>query len=103
MTEKQNNVVILQNPITRKGGDVKEVTITGALKQAGSLRGLKVYDVMTSDVDSLLTLLPRVTSPALTKEELTRMDTWDFCQLSNAVATFLQPSSLANETGAVTA
>ncbi|AYH25837.1 MULTISPECIES: phage tail assembly protein [Pectobacterium] len=103
MTEKQNNVVILQNPITRKGSDVKEVTITGALKQAGSLRGLKVYDVMTSDVDSLLTLLPRVTSPALTKEELMAMDTWDFCQLSNAVATFLQPSSLANETGAVTA
>ncbi|MBA0180322.1 MULTISPECIES: phage tail assembly protein [Pectobacterium] len=103
MTEKQNNVVILQNPIARKGGDVKEVAITGALKQAGSLRGLKVYDVMTSDVDTLLTLLPRVTSPALTKEELTAMDTWDFCQLSNAVATFLQPSSPASETGAVTA
>ncbi|SLM62813.1 MULTISPECIES: phage tail assembly protein [Dickeya] len=85
--------ITLQTPLTRSGGDVTAVTITDALKQAGSLRGLKVYDVMTSDVDALMTLLPRVTSPALSPDELRRMDVWDFCQLANSVATFLQPSA----------
>lgn len=98
MSKTQDNIITLQNPIARKGGKVETVTITDAMKQAGSLRGLKVYDVMTSDVNSLMTLLPRVTNPALTKEELTTMDTWDFCQLSTAVANFLQPSSAENET-----
>ncbi|WP_315708999.1 phage tail assembly protein [Brenneria uluponensis] len=90
-------LIVLQTPIQRAGGDVAEVTITDTLRHAGSLRGLKVYDVMTSDVDALMTLLPRVTQPALLKEELAKMDIWDFCQLTNAVATFLQPSLAANE------
>ncbi|WOA54380.1 phage tail assembly protein [Dickeya solani] len=92
-----SQTITLQTPLTRSGGDVTTVTITDALKQAGSLRGLKVYDVMTSDVDALMTLIPRVTSPALTQDELRRMDVWDFCQFANAVATFLQPNSAPNE------
>ncbi|WP_140918802.1 phage tail assembly protein [Limnobaculum xujianqingii] len=97
------HTVTLVRPIPRKGGDIKEVALTAVLRQAGSLRGLKVYDVLTSSYDALLVLLPRVTSPALTEDEIARMDTWDFCQLSNAVADFLQPNSEQNETEPETA
>lgn len=86
-------VVKLVTPMIRTGGDITEITITSVLKQAGSLRGLKVYDVLTSSYDSLVILLPRVTSPALTADEIAHMDTWDFCQLANAVVDFLQPNS----------
>ena len=50
---------------------------------------------------ALVILLPRVTAPALTADEIARMDTWDFCQLANAVVDFLQPSSdlTATDTG----
>ena len=91
-------VVKLVTPMIRTGGDITEITITSVLKQAGSLRGLKVYDVLTSSYDSLVILLPRVTSPALTSDEIARMDTWDFCQLANAVVDFLQPNLEPSET-----
>lgn len=90
--------VQLNTPITRGKTKITEVTITPVLKQAGSLRGLKVYDVLTSNYDALAILLPRVTAPALTADEIARMDTWDFCQLANAVVDFLQPPSEQSET-----
>ena len=59
-------VVTLNAPIVRGKTAISEITITPVLKQAGSLRGLKVYDVLTSNYDALVVLLPRVTAPALT-------------------------------------
>ncbi|MDA5536424.1 GpE family phage tail protein [Yersinia mollaretii] len=88
-----SNTVVLQTPIKRGKSVIKEVSLTGALKQAGSLRGLKMYDIITTDVNALIKLLPRVTSPALTEIELVTMDTWDFSQLAQEVVTFLQPAS----------
>lgn len=90
--------VPLTAPIVRGKSSITEVAITPVLKQAGSLRGLKAYDVLTSNYDALAILLPRVTAPALTADEIARMDTWDFCQLANAVVDFLQPSSEPSET-----
>jgi hypothetical protein len=48
---------------------------------------------MTSDVNSLITLLPRVTSPRLTEVELSTMNIQDFAELAAGVADFLAPSS----------
>lgn len=88
-----SKVITLSAPIARKDSEITEVTITDAMKQTGSLRGLKMYDVMMSDVDSLIRLLPRVTNPALTELEVTMMDVADFGQLATAVADFLTPAS----------
>ena len=92
------HTVTLNVPIQRGKTKITEVTITPVLRQAGSLRGLKIYDVLTASYDALEVLLPRVTSPALTSDEIARMDTWDLVTLSNAVADFLQPSSEPNKT-----
>ena len=92
--------VVLITPIIRKSGDVKEVSVTETMKHAGSLRGLKLYDVMMSDVDSLIKLLPRVTSPALTEAEVSMMDVRAFGSLAKEVADFLAPSSETNTTEA---
>ncbi|WP_186376506.1 phage tail assembly protein [Yersinia alsatica] len=92
------NTVVLQTPIKRGKTVINEVSLTGALKQAGSLRGLKMYDIITTDVNALIKLLPRVTSPALTEIELVTMDTWDFSQLAQEVVTFLQPASEGDST-----
>lgn len=93
-----SNTVVLQTPIKRGKTVINEVSLTGALKQAGSLRGLKMYDIITTDVNAMIKLLPRVTSPALTEIELVTMDTWDFSQLAQEVVTFLQPASEGGST-----
>lgn len=90
--------VVLITPIVRKGAEVKEVIVTETMKHAGSLRGLKLYDVMMSDVDSLIKLLPRVTSPALTEAEVTMLDVRDLSSLAKEVADFLAPPSETNTT-----
>lgn len=92
--------IALVKPVIRKNSEIKEVTVTEAMQQTGSLRGLKLYDVMTSDVDSLIKLLPRVTSPALTESEVSLLDVRDFAELSKEVADFLAPSYVTSTTEA---
>lgn len=53
--------VRLSTPIARKGGDVTEVTLRKP--KAGAMRGLKIEDLYSTDVNSLLVLLPRITEP----------------------------------------
>lgn len=95
--------IALFTPVTRGKSTVKDVTITDAMKQTGSLRGLKLYDVMSSDVDSLIKLLPRITSPALTEAEVTGLHPSDLAQFAVAVADFLAPPSAQSETAAAEA
>ncbi|WP_075685076.1 phage tail assembly protein [Serratia marcescens] len=88
-----SKTITLSNAIKRASGEtITDVTITDAMKQVGVLRGLKLYDVMTSDVNSLITLLPRVTSPRLTEVEISMMDVHDFSELAGGVAAFLAPN-----------
>ncbi|MTB44150.1 phage tail assembly protein [Providencia sp. wls1950] len=75
------------------GQEVTEITITDTMKQVGALRGLKLYDVMTSDVDSLIKLLPRVTSPRLTERDVSQLPIPSFNALATGIANFLVPSS----------
>ncbi|WP_249339761.1 phage tail assembly protein [Serratia marcescens] len=88
-----NNTVTLIRPIVRGKETIDKVTITEAMGQPGCLRGLKLYDVLQSDVDSMFKLLPRVTSPVLTEVELVTMDGRDFTQLTIMAVSFLAPPS----------
>lgn len=90
--------VILNQPIKRGDTEISEVTITDTMRQSGCLRGLRLFDVMQSDVDSLVKLLPRVTSPALTEVELTMMSTYDFVVLATAAVSFFGPNSATSQT-----
>ena len=50
-----------------------------------ALKGLKLLDLMQSDVNSLITLLPRITQPMLNKSDIDRLDVADFTKLTGAV------------------
>lgn len=91
MTKQSENTVTLSRPIKRDKESIDKVCITEAMAHPGSLRGLKLYEVMQSDVDSMFKLLPRVTEPMLTEVELMTMDTRDFTALVTAAVTFLAP------------
>lgn len=45
------------------------------------------------EVTALTTVLPRITSPALTNDEINRLDLPDLMQLGSEVAGFLVPKS----------
>lgn len=102
MSKKTDNVITLAKPITRDGDHISQVMITDEIKQAGSLRGLKLVNVMNMDVDSVAVLLTRVTSPRLKLAEINEMDTLDFISLSEALVPFLTPAGPGASNGAET-
>lgn len=59
---------------------------------AGSLRGLRLTDLLNADVNSVAKLLPRISTPALTEAEITQLSAADIAQLSNEVMGFFMPS-----------
>ncbi|HDR2588164.1 TPA: phage tail assembly protein [Enterobacter ludwigii] len=81
--------MIFDFPVARGATTIGSVRITDAVRHPGSLRGLKLYDVMQSDVDSLIKMIPRVTEPALLEHEILAMDNVDFVALSTGIVSFL--------------
>lgn len=91
--EIRDGVVSLTRPIKRGETMIDKVRITEAMSQPGSLRGLKLFDVVQSDVDSMIKLLPRVTEPQLTEVDIITMHSYDFGLLVSAAVSFLAPPS----------
>ncbi|WP_338073570.1 phage tail assembly protein [Billgrantia kenyensis] len=56
---------------------------------AGELRGLALSDVLQMQVDALVKLTPRLSSPALTEPEMRNLDPADLVQIGGAIAGFL--------------
>ena len=55
---------------------------------SGELRGLKLTDVLQMDVTAMITLLPRITSPAILPDEAASLDPVDLMALSAKVVGF---------------
>lgn len=53
-----------------------------------SLKGLKLSEVLSADVNAIGVLLPRITSPSLSKAEVQALDVTDFVELTTAVLSF---------------
>ena len=55
--------------------------MTVSKPNAGTLRGVSLASLAQSDVDALIKVLPRMTSPALTEHEVARPDACDLLSL----------------------
>jgi len=78
--------ITLVTPIARPTGSI---TAVGLRKpDVGTLRGLKMTDVLQMDVNAMLSLLPRITEPALLPAEVAAMDPADFMSLAGRVVGF---------------
>ena len=87
----KENVVTLENPLKR--GDQVVSTITLMKPNAGTLRGVSLAAVANSEVDALIKVLPRMTSPSLTDQEVAALELPDLVALAGQVVGFLSPSS----------
>lgn len=89
--EQNENTVVFETPLKRGEGEIKQVELIKPT--AGSLRGVRLADLCQSDVDALLTVLPRITLPSLTKAECNALDPIDLISLGGKVIGFLQTKS----------
>ena len=87
----KENVVTLENPIKR--GDQVINTIALMKPNAGTLRGVSLAAVANSEVDALIKVLPRMTAPSLTEQEVAALELPDLVALAGQVVGFLSPSS----------
>ncbi|MCE6962848.1 phage tail assembly protein [Enterobacter sp. MW07] len=88
---RKENVVILEKPLKRGDQEVKEITLIKPT--AGTLRGVSLAAVANSEVDALIKVLPRMTAPMLTEQEVAAMELPDLVALAGQVVGFLSPSS----------
>ncbi|EAZ5991697.1 phage tail assembly protein [Salmonella enterica] len=85
------NVITLENPIKRGEQLIDQLTLMKP--NAGTLRGVSLASVANSDVDALIKVLPRVTAPSLTEQEVAALELPDLVALAGKVIGFLSPSS----------
>lgn len=89
------NVITLDVPIIRGNTTITEVTINKP--NAGALRGAKLQALLDTDVDALIRVLPRITTPNLTVPEISNLDPADIYALSQALALFFLPNSVKSD------
>ncbi|STF78072.1 tail protein E (GpE) [Escherichia coli] len=91
----KENVITLDNPVKRGEQVIEQVTLMKP--SAGTLRGVSLAAVANSEVDALIKVLPRMTAPMLTEQEVAALELPDLVALAGKVVGFF-----VTELGAVT-
>ncbi|MDN8600672.1 phage tail assembly protein [Citrobacter sp. S2-9] len=93
MSDKTNEkTVVLDTPILRGKSEIKEVVLRKP--QSGALRGTRLQAIMDMDVSAMMTIIPRISSPTLTAQEMAELDPADLTAMSVEVVTFLLKKSV---------
>jgi len=87
MNAPTSKTITLDTPIKR--GDQSITSVTLRKPSSGELRGLNLTDLLQMDVNSLKKVLPRITSPILTEQDIDSLDPADLVDLGSSVALFL--------------
>ncbi|QQN34589.1 phage tail assembly protein [Rahnella aceris] len=91
MSEHNENIVILEEPIKRGDTLIDQVEIIKP--NAGHLRGIGLAALANADVDALTVILPRITVPSLTAQDCKSLNLPDLIALAGKVIGFLSPKS----------
>lgn len=93
MSDKQiEKTVKLDTPIKRGKTEITEVLLRKP--QSGALRGTRLQAIMDMDVSAMMTVIPRISAPTLTAQEMVDLDPADLTALSVEVVTFLLSKSV---------
>lgn len=90
-----NDAITLDEPLKR--GEQTITSVSVRKPASGELRGVALSDLLNLEVNAVIKVLPRVTSPSLTEQEIARLDPADLVQLGSKVAGFLLPKSVRAE------
>lgn len=93
MTDKlTEKTVQLDTPIKRGNSEITEIVLRKP--QSGALRGTRLQAIMDMDVSAMMTVIPRISTPTLTAQEMAELDPADLTALSVEVVTFLLKKSV---------
>lgn len=84
--QPQPGSILLETPILR--GDQVISSLTLRKPNAGTLRGIKLADLLQMDVGALTTLLPRISTPTLTAADAAKLDPVDLVAIATEVGNF---------------
>jgi len=84
--------VVLDSPIQRGKTQISEIVLRKP--QSGALRGTRLQAIMDMDVSAMMTIIPRISTPTLTAQEMAELDPADLTALSVEVVTFLLKKSV---------
>lgn len=86
-----------ESPITLGNGEqiIDQVVVTKP--RAGAMRGMSMFEIMHMDTDTLIKLLPRITTPALHKAITDQLDPVDLGMIGKCITAFFG-GKLAQET-----
>lgn len=91
----QDNVVVLDQPITR--GETTIAQITLRKPNAGELRGVSLAELLQLDVAAIMRVTPRISIPSLTESEVRGLDPADLVDVGGKIAGFLLKKSVRAE------
>lgn len=104
MSEQQENLALLQQdshtidldePIMM--GETKITQLVIRKPNVRALQGVKIADLLQGDVSAICTVLPKVSSPTLTKQQIEQLEPADLAQIGGVMMTFLQPKSVRQQ------
>jgi hypothetical protein len=87
MSKSPNETVQLETPVKRGEQTITEIELRKPA--AGELRGTALSALLQMDVDALTAVVPRISQPSLTTDEVRKLDPADLVQIGGAVAGFL--------------
>lgn len=95
MSKEETRVIPLIKPIIR-GKDDKQKSyseLTMRKPMGGDLRGTRLALLLAMDVDSVFDVVPRITDPMITANDLAIMDPVDIVNISAELSGFLTGTS----------
>lgn len=84
---KTSEPIALSTPIKRGDTEIAEIVLRKPA--SGELRGLKLTDLLNGDVSATIRLVPRISQPSLTEQEVAAMDPADLYDCADEIAGFL--------------
>lgn len=87
--------ITLETPIKR--GDKDIVSITLHKPNTGALRGVSLRELLDMNTDAIVAVVPRVSDPKLTPQEMQTMEPCDLLKMGAALAGFLLPKEVKAE------
>ncbi len=88
MSNQENKPVELEFGFKRGDNQVNEITLIKP--NTGHCRGLSLKDVLSFEINALAVLLPRITLPAMTAQEVYSLELMDTLKIAEGITGFLE-------------
>ena len=85
---EESVTMALEYPVTLGNGEQVIDSITIRKPHAGEMRGLSLFEIMHMDMDTLLKIMPRITTPTIHKVIADELDPSDLTTISKCISGF---------------